>query len=95
VPKINISGAITPDGDQLNDTWYIKDIDLYPGNSISIYDRWGGLVYQVAGYDNITVAWDGSGNRGNNKLLPAGTYFYVINLGAGIRKITGAVELMR
>ena len=93
--RIQISGAITPDGDQLNDTWYIKDIDYYPGNSISIHDRWGGLVYQVAGYDNVTVVWDGSGNRVNNKLLPAGTYFYVIDLGAGIRKITGAVELIR
>jgi gliding motility-associated-like protein len=95
VAAIEIDGAITPDGDMVNDTWYIKDIDLYVENSVNIFDRWGGLLYQTTGYNNTSVVWDGTSNRSQNKTIPTGTYFYVIDLGNGTKKLTGAVELIR
>ncbi|MCK5470934.1 MAG: gliding motility-associated C-terminal domain-containing protein, partial [Cyclobacteriaceae bacterium] len=96
--QIDVSSAITTNGDLINDTWYIKNIDVYPNNSVRIFDRWGGLLYKTAGYDNESVAWDGTSNQGtlgNNEFVPTGTYFYVIDLGAGGKKITGAIEVIR
>ncbi|MCK5103421.1 MAG: gliding motility-associated C-terminal domain-containing protein [Cyclobacteriaceae bacterium] len=95
VANIKIAGAITPDGDMMNDTWYIKDIDHFMENSVNIFDRWGGLLYQTTGYNNTSVVWDGTSNRSQDKRIPTGTYFYVIDLGNGSKKLTGAVELIR
>ncbi|MCK5700275.1 MAG: HYR domain-containing protein, partial [Cyclobacteriaceae bacterium] len=95
VANIKIAGAITPDGDMMNDTWFIKDIDHFMENSVNIFDRWGGLLYQTTGYNNTSVVWDGTSNRSQDKRIPTGTYFYVIDLGNGSKKLTGAVELIR
>ena len=95
VANIKIAGAITTDGDMMNDTWYIKDIDHFMENSVNIFDRWGGLLYQKAGYNNTSVVWDGTSNRNQNKRIPTETSFYVIDLGNGTKKLTGAVELNR
>ena len=62
--------AFSPDGDNKNDVWMINNIDLYPDNKLSIYNRWGDEVYSAKGYSNAT-AWDG----GN---LQPGTYYYVL-----------------
>lgn len=62
--------AFSPDGDNRNDTWTINNIDLYPDNKLSIYNRWGDEVFSAKGYTN-EKAWDG----GN---LQPGTYYYVL-----------------
>ncbi len=69
VPEINIPNVFTPNGDGVNDFWEIP----YFGNkfkSIEIYDRYGNRVFRST--DN-NFRWDG----GN---LPAGQYFYVIQV---------------
>ena len=74
-----------------------KNIDLFPDNSVYIYDRWGGLIFQTNGYDNNSVVWIGKNNQsnlGNQKFVSTGTYFYVIDLGNGNGKLTGAVEVI-
>ena len=95
---IEVSSAITSNGDFVNDFLFIKNIDLFPENSVHIFDRWGGLLYQATRYNNESIAWRGTndqGNFGNKKYAPTGTYFYVIDLGDGSDKITGAVEVIR
>lgn len=62
--------AFSPDGDNRNDTWTINNIDLFPDNKLSIYNRWGDEVFSAKGYTN-EKAWDG----GN---LQPGTYYYVL-----------------
>ena len=72
---------ITSNGDFINDTWYIKNIDLYPDNTVQIFDRWGGLLYKTIAYDNESVVWDGKSNQsnlGNNEFLQTGTYFMLL-----------------
>ena len=64
--------AFSPDGDGRNDTWLIPDIDLYPDNNLTIFNRWGDEVYKANSYSNAKP-WDGSG-------LQSGTYFYVLNV---------------
>ncbi len=96
--QIEVSEILTTNGDQINDTWLIKNIDMYPENTVHIFNRWGGLLYKGQGYDNNLVVWDGTsseGNLGSKEYVPTGTYFYVIDLGKGEKKITGAIEIVR
>ena len=62
--------AFSPDGDGRNDTWEINNIEIYPDNKLTIYNRWGDEVFSATGYTNAK-AWDG----GN---LQPGTYYYVL-----------------
>jgi gliding motility-associated-like protein len=93
--NVEVSSAITTNGDMINDQWQLRNIERYPNNSVYIYDRWGGLIYHDKGYDNQSVVWSGNINRSGSELVPTGTYFYVINLGDGYGKLTGAVEVIR
>jgi gliding motility-associated-like protein len=76
----------TPNGDTQNDTYYVKNIEFYPGSRITIFNRWGNKVYQKSGYLND---WDGYSNvsKVGSKPLPVGTYYYVIDYGVNRRKI--------
>jgi gliding motility-associated-like protein len=51
-------------------------------NRVQIFNRWGNLIFETAGYDNTMNVWDGRTNRGINlgKQAPSGTYFYILEL---------------
>ncbi|KDN53804.1 hypothetical protein FEM21_31210 [Flavobacterium seoulense] len=83
---ILVHNAFTPNGDGINELFKIDNIDdviCYPENSVEIYNRWGILVYETKGYDNLTKAFKGysEGRVTFDKSagLPTGTYFYVLN----------------
>lgn len=86
------ASAITPNGDEINDQWIITNIDLYPNNYVRIVDRWGGVIYQNSGYDNISNVWEGKNEAG--RFVSSGTYFFVIDLGSDGDKITGPIEVI-
>ncbi len=73
--ELTIFNGFSPNGDGVNDVFYIDGIEDFPNNKLCIYNRWGNKVYEKDGYNN---EWDGSWS-GN--VLPDGTYFYVLNLG--------------
>jgi len=90
---LNIPKGISPNDDGLNDVFEIPCLDLYPENSIKIYNRYGTLIYQVKAYQND---WNGSANRGfpeNSGLLPVGTYFYILEISETIQPVIGWVYL--
>jgi gliding motility-associated-like protein len=87
--SIIFSEGITPNGDGLNDTWMIQLIDEFPGSSVNIYNRWGQKVFESKNY---VTQWDGTSN---NKKLPVGTYYYLIDLGPNQKKHTGPITIMR
>lgn len=70
IANITIPNVFTPNGDGLNDTFNIPGLEFYGGNEISIFNRWGGMVYQKKDYKND---WDGS-------QLNEGTYFYLLKI---------------
>jgi len=92
---VEVSSAITSNGDMINDNWQLTNINYYPNNVVYIYDRWGGLIYNDRGYDNQNVVWSGNTNKSQRQFVESGTYFYVIDLGDGYGKLTGAVEVIR
>ncbi len=89
--QLVIYKGITPNGDGRNDNWQIDGITNFKTNSVSIYNRWGDLVWTTnkKNYDNETVVWAGENKKGDQ--LPDATYFYIIEAGGKVYK--GWVEL--
>ena len=80
----------TPNEDGTNDVWELIDIDYFPKSSITIFNRWGDIVYEKTPYLN---EWNGKNIVGDN--LPDGTYYYVIDLGNGHELYKGFVVITR
>ncbi len=79
VGELEIYNALSPNGDLKNEIFYIRYIDMLPDtqdNEISIFNRWGDLVFKVKNYNNQDRVFRGLSNNGNE--LPSGTYFYRI-----------------
>ena len=84
---LEIPNAFSPNGDGINDTWEIKNIEYYPAAKVEIYNRWGNLIYEKTSYRS---EWDGT-YRG--AVLPVSTYFYVITV-PGVNKFTGYLNIV-
>jgi gliding motility-associated-like protein len=86
------STIITPNGDNFNDTFIIncaKD----NSSDLSVFDRWGRLIYSQINYDNT---WQGIDNDGKD--LKEGAYIWVltVNFGQGRREVyKGTVTVLR
>ena len=89
---IEVFNAVSPNGDTQNDYMRIRNIELYPGNHVLIYNRWGDKVFEMSGYDNDEKSFKGESNV-TGKKLPGGTYFYSIDLKDGSGRKTGFVAL--
>ena len=77
-----IFNAITPGDDGMNDLFKIECAELFPNNTVTIFNRWGVKVFERDGYNNDDVAFKGV-SEGRVTLkpyeeLPTGTYFYII-----------------
>jgi gliding motility-associated-like protein len=73
---IKVRNAFSPNGDGINDTWYVYDQNFclgVNGATVRVYNRYGSKVYESKGYTNN---WNGTYN---NKPLPDGTYFAIID----------------
>jgi len=90
-----IPEGFSPNADGINDVFFIRGLDYYPGNSITIFNRWGDKVFDANPYKND---WDGTsalGLRVGGNVLPEGTYFYVLDLGNGNPVYKGTIYLTR
>jgi gliding motility-associated-like protein len=90
-PTITVTNTFTPNGDGINDVWNIPDLANYPGCLMSVYTRYGTLVFQSRGY---AKAWDGT-NSGQQ--LPFATYYYVLSLDdkSSTQKMSGPISIVR
>ncbi|MDB4918372.1 gliding motility-associated C-terminal domain-containing protein [Mucilaginibacter sp.] len=87
---LTIVNSFSPNGDGINDYWYIKNIDNYPKADISVFTRYGQRVFQNIGYSK---PWDGTFN---GSTLPAGTYYYIIDVkDDNIPKQSGWIFIVR
>ena len=80
--EIEIYNSVSPNGDGDNDVFVIRNIENYPNNTVSIYNRWGVLVYEVDGYGQNDKVFKGISEGRvtvqQSQELPEGTYFYVL-----------------
>lgn len=86
---ITASNTLTPNGDGKNDTWIVKNIELFPDNTVTVFDKGGHTVYTQHGYSN-----DWNGTYGGMQLAE-GTYYYMIDLGPQQPKLKGFITIIR
>lgn len=75
--EINVSEAITPNGDGVNDTWKIYNIENHPNSVVRVFNRWGSQIFFAHNYQNN---WDGSYQNNVDTLPESSSYFYQIDL---------------
>jgi gliding motility-associated-like protein len=88
IENLIIPGGLSPNNDNLNDTWTIQGLLNYPNAKVSVFNRWGQAVYEG---DVGSAPWDGT-SKGS--ALPIADYYYMIDLGNG-EKYNGVVTLKR
>ncbi|MBN2805828.1 MAG: gliding motility-associated C-terminal domain-containing protein, partial [Prolixibacteraceae bacterium] len=87
--RAKVPEGFSPNGDGINDVLIIEHIELYEQNSLMVFNRWGNIVYQKEKYSNDDP-WNGVANKGirvGSGALPAGVYYYILDLGPDERII--------
>ncbi|MBL7726037.1 MAG: gliding motility-associated C-terminal domain-containing protein, partial [Dinghuibacter sp.] len=69
---VKVMEAFTPNGDGKNDLWLITNGNCLASAKVSVYNRYGGKVYESENYKND---WNGTYN---GKPVADGTYYYKI-----------------
>jgi len=85
--QLKIPNLITPNNDNHNDVFLIKDeqgLDLLPGSFLEVYNRWGERVYSTENYSNDWGATN----------LADGMYYYYLKTGCGKVEWKSWVEIM-
>jgi gliding motility-associated-like protein len=88
IPTLPSIDIVTPNGDGINDTWFIQDVERFYNFSVSIYDTNGQLMYFLK--DNYDNSWNGQ-IKGRN--LPTGAYFYVLKNNTTGKTYSGTISL--
>lgn len=68
--SIEIPNVITPNGDNINEVFIIKNLEHHPNTAVSIFDRWGKKVFSSPDYQNN---WKADG-------VSDGTFFYIVEV---------------
>ena len=86
---VKVPNVFSPNGDNIHDQWMIPNLGDYPGCTVEVFNRYGQQVYFSAGYG---TPWNGTYK---GKELPAGTYYYIIQLQNGFKPLSGSVTVIR
>jgi gliding motility-associated-like protein len=86
---IYIPNAFTPNRDGKNDTWRIPALNAFPVFELSIFNRYGQLIYHLK---NNYKPWNGQFNGIDQ---PNGGYVYLLNVNNGKRVFKGIVMLVK
>jgi gliding motility-associated-like protein len=87
---VKVPNTFTPNGDGYNDTWEIELLRIFPEAVVEVYNTAGSIVYRSVTYQQ---PWDGTRN---GKPLPAGTYYYTIDLKVqNSKRLAGYVTIIR
>ncbi|MFN8349573.1 MAG: gliding motility-associated C-terminal domain-containing protein [Spirosomataceae bacterium] len=92
--KIWIPDVFTPNGDGNNDTWDLKGLEDYPDVEITVFNRWGEVIFYSKGYQK---PFDG---LRDGKPLPEGIYAYKLSTNSepgsiSVYETRGSILLLR
>lgn len=88
--RVYVPDAFSPNGDGLNDIWELPGIEAFPDAIVTVFDRWGEIIYSSdKGY---THPFDGTLNGTS---LPQGMYVYTIHTVPAKPVIRGNLMLVR
>ena len=84
--------SFSPNGDGINDVWYVGNIGYYDEFLIQVYNRWGQKVFESR---KDMEGWDG---KWNGQPVPDGTYYYIAEFTDkyfGKQKKNGSITILR
>ena len=84
-----ITTAFTPNGDGVNDVWFIQQLETYPGTMVRVFNTAGKEVFESMSYNND---WSGADSGGEQ--LPAGPYLYVVVQGVTGKQFSGTLLII-
>ncbi len=96
VGEIIVYNGLSPNGDGKNDYLILQYIDVLEEtkkNRVSIFNRWGDVVFEVSDYNNTNNYFAGLNKNGTE--LPSGNYFYRIDYTSGKESVTGYLTIKR
>ncbi|MEL7425969.1 MAG: gliding motility-associated C-terminal domain-containing protein, partial [Bacteroidota bacterium] len=88
---VNIVNFLSPNGDGKNDVLFFRGLDNYPANQLSVFNRWGDLLFSKPNYQQDGLYWDATFN---GQLLPAGVYYYVLQVGTTAAPIKSSLTVV-
>ncbi len=71
--EITIPNVFTPNGDGMNEFFYIVNLDKHPNSKLVIFNRWGKKIYESSDYQN-----DWNGDKHTD-----GTYYWILYMQDG------------
>lgn len=71
--------GISPNGDGVNDELEVIGLESYPDNKVTVFDRFGKVVFETTGYNTKGNVFKGFFHGDSGKILPIGTYFYTVD----------------
>ena len=83
-----VPGGISPNDDNINDTWLPLGFENYPNATVKVFNRWGQEVFYAT---SKMAPWDGTFD---GKALPTADYYYILDLGDG-QTYNGVVTLKK
>ena len=88
-----IPDGFSPNGDSVNDLYYIPNIELfYPDYSLEIFNRYGLSIFTG---NKSAPSWDGKNNKSGN-VATSGVYFYILNYNKdNLKPIQGRLYLSK
>ena len=81
---------ITPNGDMINDFLEFEGLTAFPENKLTVFNRWGNVIFTKPGYQSDNIRWDGTRD---GEELPADTYYYILEFADF--KIKTSITLLR
>jgi large repetitive protein len=98
---LNIPNAFSPNGDGINDLFYINGLWNFPDAHITIFNRWGSRVYEKKHYGDerrygpYEAWWNGQTSRIGKADVPEGVYFYRLTIGRNRNVKEGFIHIRR
>ncbi len=86
--------GISPEGNGLNDYLIIEELERFPNNKITIFNRWGVKVYEASPYLDEWNGFDMFGVSIGDGKLPVGTYYYILYLDETYKPLQGYIYLV-
>ena len=87
---VMVPQLITPNSDGYNDTWVMRNIDLYPDAEVLVFNRWGDLVFRTKNI--LGNPWDGTSK---GQMVPSDSYHYILYLNDGSAPKSGVITVIR
>lgn len=91
--ELIVYNAISANNDTFNEYLIIENIENYPENKFSLFNRWGDKIFEIENYDNKERVFRGKSNINGEGDLVNGTYFYIIETKQDNLKVNGFLAL--